>query len=180
MTERVRREWLASLAMLVSPTFPAQAVDGLIPFLGFLEDIPDTAFTRDTLMEVVSAPRRLSIPSLDEIRKPLLAWVKDNRPASVRFAIAAPEAPARRGPPSEMEIAAVAAAMSQMASDTADRHAAMPQADKDATRPTARYLSDGQLLAAHEKLAAEGNPVSAERVKFLKARMAKERMEQAA
>jgi len=76
----LRRKWLGMLATLVSPAFPADATAALLAYLPFLDDIPEGAFTRRSLEAVVASNRRQSVPSLDELRIPLLAWWRDNQP----------------------------------------------------------------------------------------------------
>lgn len=75
----VKKKWLAALAKLVSPAFPTDAADALAAFLPFLDDIPPEAFTRRSLEAVVAAKRRQSVPSLDELRVPLLDWWRANQ-----------------------------------------------------------------------------------------------------
>lgn len=76
----LKRKWLAMLAPLVSPSFPDAAAEALMSFAPFLDDIPEGAFTRRSLEAVVASNRRQSVPSLDELRIPLLAWWRENQP----------------------------------------------------------------------------------------------------
>ncbi len=78
-TLSLQEKWLLMLAKLVSPAFPEQASAALSAFLPFLEDIPEGAFTKRSLEAVAAAKRRQAVPSLDELRVPLLEWFRDNQ-----------------------------------------------------------------------------------------------------
>jgi hypothetical protein len=82
----IKKKWLAMLAKLVSPAFPTDASDALNAMLPFLDDIPPEAFTRRSLEAVVVAERRQAVPSLDELRIPLLTWWRDNEAHTMRLA----------------------------------------------------------------------------------------------
>jgi hypothetical protein len=75
----IKKKWMGLLAKLVSPAFPTDAADALLAMLPFLDDIPPEAFTRRSMEAVVAAKRRQAIPSLDELRVPLLAWWQDHQ-----------------------------------------------------------------------------------------------------
>jgi hypothetical protein len=110
MTER--REWLAMLARMTTPHDPVRALEAMLAYLPLMDDLPDGAFTKDSLRHVATQPRRLHIPDLSEVVTPLTAWWRDNRPA--RTALATPrraEPATERQPPTEAEKAAVAAAL---------------------------------------------------------------------
>ena len=69
-----RLKWIATLAALVYPQEVSKAADALKAFLHLLADLPDGAFSAASLEAVVMAPRRMAIPSYDELRGPLAQW----------------------------------------------------------------------------------------------------------
>jgi hypothetical protein len=77
-----RLKWIATLAALVYPQEVSKAADALKAFLPLLSDLPDGAFSAASLEAVVMAPRRMAIPSYDELRTPLAQWWSDHRPQS--------------------------------------------------------------------------------------------------
>ena len=79
MTE-TRIKWLGLLAKLCTPGDPSRAFAALEAYVPFLADLPDAAFTRASLEHVALTPRRLHIPDLSEVKTPLNAWWRDNRP----------------------------------------------------------------------------------------------------
>lgn len=76
-----RVQWLGLLAKLVTPGDPTKSFAAMDAFFPFLADLPDDAFTRASLEHVAMAPRRLHIPDLREVKEPLAAWWRDNKPA---------------------------------------------------------------------------------------------------
>lgn len=72
-----RPKWLAMLATLTSPSFPAQATQSLLAFMPLLGDMPEGAFTVRSLHAVAATPRRQAVPSIDELRRALHEWYRD-------------------------------------------------------------------------------------------------------
>lgn len=151
MTGDLRRKWFAQLASLTYPASPGQAAEAFKVYMPMLAGIPDGAFTTRSLEAVATSPRKMAIPSYDEVAKPLGAWWRENRP--FQTALPAPVIP-DRVPPTEEEHAVVAAltreAVGILAQATADR----PAARRD-IRP--HYTPDEALLTECEK-AAEKYP----------------------
>ena len=106
MIDRVK--WLGMLAKLGTPADPVKAFQALEAYLPFLAELPDAAFTPVSLEHVAMTPKRLHIPDLSEVKAPLLAWWRDNRPA--RTALPAPaakhELPRAEPTPAEREAVA--------------------------------------------------------------------------
>lgn len=76
----LREGWCAQLAKLTYPINPEVAARAFASYLKLLEDMPDAAFTVRSLEAVATAPRRMTIPSYDEVRGPLAKWWRENRP----------------------------------------------------------------------------------------------------
>ncbi|PHX98317.1 MAG: hypothetical protein CK529_13770 [Rhodospirillaceae bacterium] len=85
-----RITWLGMLAKLGTPADPVKALQAMEAYLPFLAELPDAAFTLASLEHVAMTPKRLHIPDLSEVKGPLSAWWRDNRPA--RTALLAPAA----------------------------------------------------------------------------------------
>lgn len=98
-----RQEWIACLAALTTPHDPPKATSAMMRYLPFLADLPDTAFTAASVEHVAMQPRRLAIPDLAEVKRPLSEWWRDNRPSAPRIALQATEGPrpAYRATPDE-------------------------------------------------------------------------------
>lgn len=160
-----RTKWLAMLASLTYPASPGQAAEAFQPYLPLLRDLPAAAFTQRSLEAVASAPRKMAIPSFDEVRKPLAAWWKDHRPSPR----ALPEPlPTKRDPPTDEEIAAVREAVAGLVAEL--------QVPDPKSTPKLRslVLSDEALLVAYEQLAKQDTPASAAaqvRVDMLRAKL---------
>jgi len=109
MMDRVK--WLGMLAKLGTPADPVKAFQALEAYLPFLAELPNEAFTLASLEHVAMTPKRLHIPDLSEVKAPLLAWWRDNRPA--RTALSAPVAKHEqpRAEPTAAEREAVARTM---------------------------------------------------------------------
>jgi hypothetical protein len=141
-----RAEWLGLLAKLVTPGDPAKAFRAMESFLPFMADLPDAAFTLRSLEHVAMAPRRLHIPDLSEIKGPLNAWWRDNRPMPTAIA-----APAKREPErveiSDEERAAVAKQIAALADSLAPPEPQRP-------RPRAHVVPASVLDEARERLRA--------------------------
>lgn len=73
-----RRLWMATLAKLCAPGDAVKVVEGLVAMLPMLADLPDGAFTQDTLHHVALQAKRS--PSYAELRKSLDEWWGANRP----------------------------------------------------------------------------------------------------
>ncbi len=69
-------QWVFALANLVSPAFPADAVDPLRAMIPFL---PREGFRSETLEAVAMAPRRQSVPALDEVRNAMTGWLREHQ-----------------------------------------------------------------------------------------------------
>ncbi len=105
-----RTKWLAILAALVNPLDPARAATAMGAYLPFLAKLPDEAFNPRSAEAVAMAPRRVSIPSYDELATPLFGYWRDHRPDRHVIAQAGVKmlpAPVRGTGPTEAEIAAV-------------------------------------------------------------------------
>ena len=84
-----REAWLASLAPLVSPGYPAEAAAALHLYLRVLDDVALEAFNRDTLEQAARCARgRHPVPTYAELRGVLDAWLREHRP--VRAALPPP------------------------------------------------------------------------------------------
>lgn len=149
-----RREWLTMLAALAYPANPAAAGQAFRVFEPMLADMPDGAFTRASLDAVVLAPRKMAIPSYDEIRNPLAAWWRENRPYPT--ALPGPRPPERHAP-TEAECAHVSRLVRAFTAERAGVSASMHT--DDPLRPPARYLRPDELAAAYRQQAASADPV---------------------
>lgn len=81
-----RQEWIACLAKLTTPYDPPRATAAMLAYLPFLSDLPDAAFNPDSLEHVAMSARRLAIPDLAEVKRPLSEWWQNNRPQRPRIA----------------------------------------------------------------------------------------------
>lgn len=111
-----RTKWLAVLAALVNPLDPARAATAMGAYLPFLAKLPDAAFCLRSAEAVAMAPRRVSIPSYDELANPLFGYWRDHRPDRHEIAqagIKALPAPVRAAGPTDAEIEAVQATVQQ-------------------------------------------------------------------
>ena len=143
-TLSVRGAWLTELAALCYPQAPGQAMRAFRAYMPMLADMPDGAFTDDSLEIAATAPRRMAIPSYDEVRKPLSAWWRENFPRE--RALPAPREP-DRAPPTADEVAAVTARVQQALSGL--RQTDEPVVSAPADNYPSKPLSDGVLLAIH-------------------------------
>ncbi len=91
-----RTTWIAALAKLVTPLDPERAAVAMTEYLPFLRDLPDAAFTWASLHHVAMHPRRLMVPDLSEILRPLTDHWRRNRPH--RDALPVPAAHAETAP----------------------------------------------------------------------------------
>jgi hypothetical protein len=164
MTDRIRDEWLSMLANLTYPANPAHAAQAFRGWKPLLADLPDRAFTRASLEEVVLAPRKMAIPSYDEIRKPLSAWWRDNRPMRALAAPRMPD-PVSKTPADHEAVAAAARAA------IAELRAADPVPVRGA-QARSGAVSEGALLATYEALEAAGDPAAAIRAAAIRAKFA--------
>lgn len=139
-----RAEWLGMLAKLVTPGDPAKCFRAMEAYLPFLADMPDAAFTVRSLEAVAMAPKRLHIPDLSEVKGPLQAWWKDNRPHAPAIA-----APAKHEPQRE-ELSAEQRA--DMARQLAELARSLAPAEPQKPRARAHVLPASVLAEAREKL----------------------------
>ena len=107
----IRVEWLGMLAKLATPADPAKAFAAMRAYLPFLADMPDAAFTSASLEHVAMTPKRLHIPDLSEVKGPLSAWWRDNRPARTALPAPAAKPETPRAEPTAAERDAVARTM---------------------------------------------------------------------
>lgn len=138
----LRRRWCASLAKLVSPSFPDDAAAALTDMLPALKHLPDSLFTGRTLIEVAErrfAPKsgRQSVPAFDEIVATLNHYRRTYLPDPTLRIDAPREPEARRGPCPE-ELAAVTETLTSWRQEVAARRVSNPQ-------PEARPLRDVTL-----------------------------------
>ncbi len=85
----IAEPWLASLAPLVMPLFPADAAEAMRAYLPLLDNVPAEAFNRDTLEAAARCARgRHGVPTYAELRAVLASWCHDHRP--VRQALPKP------------------------------------------------------------------------------------------
>lgn len=129
----------------------------------------DAAFTHQSLKHVIGQCR--FFPSYAELSQTLGAWWKDNRPPVP--ALPPPAPPPPPPPRTPEELAAVAELVRQFkANVTMPEEAAPPSWWLTYDHKTAGHLSDGQLIAAYERLAAEGNHAAMTRLVMLKKKIA--------
>jgi hypothetical protein len=145
----IRIKWLGLLAKLSTPGDPVKAFAAFEAYLPFLDGVPDEAFTRASLEAVAMAPKRLHIPDLSEVKGPLQAWWRDNRPRQT--AIAAPAKPTE--PDREEQTPAQRAEIARQIAALADT-----LAPKETRRPTVRahVLSPSVLEQARARLRGNG------------------------
>ena len=122
----LRIKWLGVLAKLVTPNDPAKAFSAMEAYLPFLADLPDSAFCRASLEAVAMAHRRLHIPDLSEIKGPLSAWWRENRPRPTAIAAPAKPEPEIDATTPEQR-AAMAAQISALVDSLAPRTAQKPR-----------------------------------------------------
>lgn len=161
--EKAVRQWLASLGVLVAGTSSRQEAEARLaayaPLL--IREFPPQAFTADSLTAVARACK--FFPSFGELCTHLGDWWKANRP-TVR-ALPPPDLPPKREPPTEAEMAAVRAQVEACLAAIA------PSAQPPPPAPKQLCLSDEALLAAYERLAAQGNTAALSRVGILRDRL---------
>jgi hypothetical protein len=154
-----RTEWFKVLATLAYPAAPEKAEIAFVAFIPWFKDLPDAAFTKDSIDHVITSPRKMAIPSYDEIRKPLAAWWRDNRPAAVRLASEYPllpgPAPHEKREPTEVEKAAVADVVAAFKATGVKRSSTFAVPEEN--RPKAIHLNDEALLANYEHQANDEN-----------------------
>ncbi len=177
MSCQSRFEWFSMLAKLAYPANPGRAEEALMPMLARFSDLPEHAFTDESLEHVITSPRRMAIPSYDEIRKPLAAWWWERkRTADQRLgrdewpALPAPAAIVDAAPADARE--RVAAAMAIFRRNIAEVKATRPPERPIKLDPG--HLSDADLLVTCEAMAAQGNGPAAIRAAGLRAKMGKE------
>ena len=157
MTTVIRSKWFAQLASLTYPQSPGQAAEAFKPYLPMFSDMTDEAFTRASLEAVATSPRKMAIPSYDEIRKPLASWWRDNRP--FQPTLPAPIIP-DRVPPTEAEKAIVSALTREAKAILAEAIAVKAAGGKPPSPPRTHYLGEAHLLAEYESKAKLGGPLA--------------------
>ena len=163
--------WLADLFRFTtnnpSPDELAARITAYAAFLA--EDFHDDAAFCAASLRHVSGECRF-FPSYAEVTHSLGAWWKANRP---QLPALPPPAPAPRQEPTEEAHAYVADVVRKLRAEMGYPEDAM--ADKPAPVPGASrpgHLSDGQLTAVYEKLAAEGNQPALTRLAMLRKKIA--------
>lgn len=161
--------WLNDLTLLTGAR-PPDAWERLTAIGSMLaDDYPsDAAFCRESLRHVAQDCRLF--PSYAEVQRSLGVWWKEHRP--VLTALPPPAPPARVAPDPEA-LAAVRHLVRGLAADLG-----YPENGAPADRPVpvagqARngHLSDGQLLAAYQKLASEGDLAALTRIALLQKKL---------
>lgn len=151
-----RAEWLLGLAALVFPADPGRAADAFAAYDPHLEDLPDAAFTPLSLRHVAESPRRMAIPSFDEVRKPLAAWwwkqkiTADQRLGRTEYPKLPGPPSGERPPPTETERAAVAQMVRAFKASTGYARSQVDRPEDD--RPPAAYLAGESLAAARRAI----------------------------
>lgn len=105
-----RTSWCAIVGGLVYPFDPARAATAITAYLPLLADLPDAAFSAKSAEVVALAPRRMAIPSYDEVVNPLVKFWRDMPPDRPRIAQDTPRArsePIPAAGPTDAEKAAV-------------------------------------------------------------------------
>lgn len=143
-----RREWLAMLARMSTPHDPVKAMEAMLHYLPLLADMPDAAFTPQSLEAVAMAPQSLHIRTLREVKEPLSSWWRDNKPR--RTAIAAP---ARAAEPEREEQTPEQRA--EIARQMRDLIAKMAPAEPERPRVRAHVVPATVLDEARERLRAK-------------------------
>ena len=77
-SEKQRRFWMAALAKCCAPADAVKVVDSLVAMLALMNDLPDAAFTEDSLRYVTERAKRA--PSYADLRKWLDDWWAANKP----------------------------------------------------------------------------------------------------
>jgi hypothetical protein len=169
--------WLTTLSLAI-PRAPSAAAlanqTGLIRDL--CQDIPAGAWCRETLAEAVHTFKQWwpSIGELHELLKPHADRLTGTRYALRRIVAAADQRPVpkpERPPVDEQAMNEVRELLMAFQRERSFNSPDTPDGLTEASRPKARHLSDGALLATHEKLAAEGVPGAQTRAAMLRARL---------
>lgn len=152
MTRNPRAEWFAILAKLCFPADPQRAEGAFIAYLPLLTDLPDEAFTDSSLRHVIASSRKMAIPSFDEVRKPLDAWLwqrkitADQRLGRSEYPTFPTTQRAPRTPPSEVEKHIVGEAVKAWKASR-EKQRAIERPDAKPLSPAA-YLSGDALAQA--------------------------------
>lgn len=150
----IRERWFSMLANLVYPALPAHAAEAMKPFLPMLRDMPDAAFCRASLEAVVMAPRKMLVPSYDELRRPLVEWWRAHRPQTDALQLPPPTdpgIPTNRAAPSAEEVAGVTRTLTAWRTEQASARAAQAGGAPRQPGPGARHLSPEQLAEARRR-----------------------------
>jgi hypothetical protein len=104
-----RRGWCAKVGTLCAPGLADKASASIALYLPDLEHFPDACFTAESARAVSRHPRKMAVPSFDEVEAALRQFRSTYVWEPPRPALAAPQA--GREPPTESEKAAVAGIM---------------------------------------------------------------------
>ena len=183
MSANDRQMWLAILAKLVAPMEPIAAVKALTPMIPMLAGYPDQAFTPSSAQHVATTGRILPdgktaplnrVPTFGELDVALGKWWRAKREMlAVQAqpiaspALSAPEPPLHEGQDPE----AVDAVRRMVEAFKAERTFSQPQGSAARAKIKPAHGSDGQLLAAYEKLAREGSDAAATRAAMIRQRL---------
>lgn len=183
MSANDRQMWVAILAKLVAPMEPVAAAKAMQPMLAMLAGYPDQAFTPSSAQHVATTGRVLPdgstaplsrVPTYGEIDVALGKWWRVKRDMLAvqaqpiaRPALPAPEPQEREGlnPEAREYVRSVVQAFA------AERTFNQPSSSPNRVAVKAAPVSDGMLLAAYDKLAAEGNQAAATRAAMLRQRV---------
>ena len=160
--------WLLDLSGFYPPGDDlGRRIAAIASFLA--EDFRDTnaAFCRASLHHVAGECR--FFPSYAEVHRTLGVWWKEHRPVALELP---PPAPAPREEPTEEAHAYVADTVRRLCAELGYRPDAIPdKAIPAAGQAKPGHLSDGHLIAAYEKLAAEGSLPALTRLELLRKKM---------
>jgi hypothetical protein len=151
-----RAEWFTALAALAFPSDAKRAEKALMPFMPWLDDMPAGAFTRESLHHVITSPRKMAIPSYDEIRKPLAWWWWDQK-RTPEQRLGLDEYPrletTPRRAPTDLERHIAAETVRTLKIEIAEKSHAAPI--DETLRPLPRTLSDQHLLIEYQRVASD-------------------------
>lgn len=177
------RMWFAVLAKMVAPMEPVAAAKGMEPMLAALGGYPEQAFTDASARHVATTGRVLPdgstaplsrVPTYGEVDIALGKWWRSERERLMALqaptpqeALPAPDLQDRDGLNPEVReyVRAVVQAFA------AERSFNQPSSSPNRVAVKAAPVSDGVLLAAYEKLAADGNQAAATRAAMLRQRV---------
>lgn len=144
-----RKEWIGMLARMASPVDPVKATAAMLHYVPLLSDMPDEAFNAASLEAVAMAPRRLHIPDLREVKEPLAAWWRENKPRP--RAIAAPAEDEERHEVSAEERAAVAQQLREFLNGFAKPEPERPKVRSHVIPPEVLAEARARLMAGGKR-----------------------------